>query len=169
MRRFVFFVSLGIVIVGAGMQASVHGQEGRSVGQARLSGDNEVPPVDAKGRGQASIFIKPAASEIDFRVTVTNVADMTQAHIHCGPAGVNGPVVAFLFGFLPGGSTLNGVLASGTITENQIIPRPDSAACPGGVGGLDDLLAHIASGNAYVNVHTIANPGGEIRGQIVAH
>jgi hypothetical protein len=47
-----------------------------------------------------------------------------------------------------------------------VIDRPDSAACPGGVSGLDDLLDKIQSGDAYVNVHTVAYQAGEIRGQI---
>lgn len=169
MRRAVLFVGLCVVVVIGAIQVPVQGQASRSVGQARLLGTNEVPPVETDGRGQASIFVRPDAGEIEFRVSVTNVANMTQAHIHCGTEGVNGPVVAFLFGFVSGGTTLNGILATGTITEDDIIPRPDSAECPGGVGSLSDLIAQIGSGNTYVNVHTIANPGGEIRGQIVAH
>lgn len=34
---------------------------------------------------------------------------------------------------------------------------------------LEAAEEHIESGNAYVNVHTLENPGGEVRGQIVAH
>jgi hypothetical protein len=74
-------------------------------------------------------------------------------------------VVAFLFPFDAAGVTLNGTLVEGTITADDIIPRPDSPACPGGVATFEDLLAKIRSGDAYVNVHTLAFPAGEIRGQ----
>jgi hypothetical protein len=75
-------------------------------------------------------------------------------------------VVAFLFGFDPAGVSENGVLAEGTITAANVIPRPDSPACPGGVANFDDLIAKMRSGDAYVNVHTVAFPAGEIRGQL---
>jgi hypothetical protein len=75
-------------------------------------------------------------------------------------------VVAFLFGPVLGGLDANGVLAQGALTNANTIPRPDSAQCPGGVANFDELIAKIRSGEAYVNVHTLANPGGEIRGQI---
>jgi hypothetical protein len=58
---------------------------------------------------------------------------------------------------LPG--TTNGILATGTIT---------SASLVGALKGktLNDLIVKMNEGNAYVNVHTMMNPGGEIRGQI---
>jgi hypothetical protein len=75
-------------------------------------------------------------------------------------------VVAFLFGFLAGGTgDVNGVLSEGTITASNVIAQPDSAACPGGVSGFDDLLEQMRAGATYTNVHTVAVPSGEIRGQ----
>ena len=131
-----------------------------------LAGRNEVPPVDSRGQGQAKLAVSDDGTAIDFRLTVANLENITQAHIHCGAEGVNGPVVVFLFGFVSGGVTLNGILGEGTITAAGVIPRPSSEACPGGVADLDDLLAKIEAGQAYVNVHTVANSGGEIRGQL---
>ena len=98
--------------------------------------------------------------------STANIDDVTQSHIHCGPPGVAGPVVVFLFGFVAEGVTVNGRLSEGTITAANVIPRPDSAACPGGIADFDDLLAKMRSGDTYVNVHTIENPPGEIRGQL---
>ena len=95
------------------------------------------------------------------------------AHIHVGAVGVNGPVVAFLFGpAAAGGGRTDGVLATGTITSDQV-DGPDGL----GVETLADLLDEMRSGNAYVNVHTNDGvgdpdsgpgdfPGGEVRGQI---
>jgi hypothetical protein len=131
-----------------------------------LSGGEENPAVDTNARGVAIYKLSNDGTALQYKLIVANIEDVTQAHIHCGGPGVNGPVVAFLFGFDPAGVTINGVLAEGTITAANVIPRPDSAACPGGVANFDELLAKIRSGDAYTNVHTIANPGGEIRGQI---
>jgi hypothetical protein len=108
----------------------------------------------------------PAALGVGIGLIVANIEGVTQSHIHCGAEGVNGPVVAFLFGPVLGGLDANGVLAQGALTNANTIPRPDSAQCPGGVANFDELIAKIRSGEAYVNVHTLANPGGEIRGQI---
>lgn len=132
---------------------------------AHLLGDEEVPPVDTQAQGQAIFQLNAEEEALDFRLLVANIEDVTQAHIHCGAAGVNGPVVVFLFGLEPAGVTVNGVLSQDTITGDDIIVRPDSPACPGGVATFDDLLAKMLSGDTYTNVHTLVNPGGEIRGQ----
>lgn len=131
---------------------------------APLSGGAEIPPNDSQGTGVATFKLSKDGTELSYKLIVANIDDVTQAHIHCGSEDVNGPVVAFLFGFVADGVTVNGVLAEGTITS--VIPRPDSPACPGGVADFDDLLAKMRSGDAYVNVHTVEIPGGEIRGQI---
>jgi hypothetical protein len=52
------------------------------------------------------------------------------------------------------------------IGAGDVIAAPDSAACPGGVASLADLILKIQSGETYVNVHTLAHPGGEIRGPL---
>lgn len=131
-----------------------------------LSGDGEVPPVDTLGRGNAIFSANANRTEINYKVLVANVKNMTQAHIHCGAADVNGPVVIFLFGLMPAGENLNGILAQGTVTADDLIVRPDSEACPGGIGSFEELIARMEAGETYANVHTIDNPGGEIRGQI---
>jgi hypothetical protein len=133
---------------------------------APLNGGEEVPPVNTNARGATTFKLSRDGTELSYRLIVANIPNVTQAHIHCGAAGANGPVVVFLFGFDPAGVTVNGVLAEGTITAANVIPRPDSEVCPGGVANFDELLAKMRSGNAYVNVHTIDWPGGEIRGQI---
>jgi hypothetical protein len=133
--------------------------------RAHLAGRNEVPPVDTRAQGEATYRLSKDGSSLNFKLIVANIEDVTQAHIHCGSAGVNGPVVIFLFGFDPAGVSPDGVLSEGVITAANVIARPDSAVCPGGLADFDDLIAHMRAGNTYTNVHTIANPGGEIRGQ----
>jgi hypothetical protein len=133
---------------------------------AFLKGANEVPAVETDAFGVSTLGVDRAETAIKFALVTVGLKDIVQAHIHCGAPGVNGPVVAFLFGPADPAVTKNGLLSHGAITDEEVIPRPDSAACPGGVANFDDLLAQIRAGNAYVNVHTTANPGGEIRGQL---
>jgi hypothetical protein len=131
-----------------------------------LSGGQEVPPVETGGTGNAIFHLSPDATELDYKLISSNIEGVTQSHIHCGTPGVNGPVVVFLYGFNAAGVDPNGILAQGTITAGDVIPRADSGACPGGVADLDDVIEKLRTGGAYVNVHTLANPPGEIRGHV---
>ncbi len=125
---------------------------------AHLKGTNEVPPVSSRAQGQAIFHLSSDGSQLKFMLIVANIENVFAAHIHRAPAGVNGPIVAFLFSGSPSGR-ISGVLAEGTITAANLI---------GPLAGhpLSDLIVAINAGNAYSNVHTTAHPGGEIRGQI---
>ena len=138
---------------------------GHSNFDAKLRGEAENPSVDTQAVGHAKLKVSQSGDSIDFKVVVAKIEDITQAHIHCGAEGVNGPIVAFLYGLGPT-VTVNGILAQGTITPGALIPRDSSAMCPGGVANFADLIEKIETGGAYVNVHTVANPGGEIRGPV---
>lgn len=161
LRPLILVALLAILLLASSAQAA-----GKRNFTASLKGRNEVPAVETRGQGEAIFHLSKDETELEFKLIVANIQDVTQAHIHCGAEDVNGPVVAFLFGFDPGGRTINGILSTGTLDSGDIIPRPDSEVCPGGVADFDDLVEKIRSGEAYVNVHTIANPAGEIRGQI---
>jgi hypothetical protein len=129
---------------------------------APLSGAEEVPPVDTRARGTAVFSLTPDGSAIGYRLTVAHIEGVTQAHIHLAPAGSNGPFVVFLFGPVAAGTSVNGILAEGTFTEADLVARPAI-----GFGGtMEELLSAMRGGGAYVNVHTRANPPGEIRGQV---
>jgi hypothetical protein len=140
--------------------------EVKKVFTAHLSGANEVPPVDLNGQGQVTFTLNESGTALHYKLMVANINNITQAHIHCGASGVNGPVVVFLFGFDATGVTKNGILAEGTITSANIIARPSSDACMGGLATFENLLERMRNGGVYVNVHTLAFPGGEIRGQV---
>jgi aldose sugar dehydrogenase len=130
---------------------------------AKLSGANEVPPVDSRATGQAIFRPGKDGHSLAFRLIVANIKDVTQAHIHLGRPGVNGSVVAWLYPegppaqLIPG--RFGGVLAEGTITAAELV---------GPLAGqpLSALLEAMRAGEAYVNVHTSRHPAGEIRGQI---
>ena len=161
MKRNMLIVSLVAVLAIVAMAAAASAGENRNF-VAVLSGGEEVPAVDTHARGLAEFQLSKDGGELGFRLIVANIEDVVASHIHCGTEGVNGPVVAFLY---PGPVVSpNGILAQGTLTAADVIPRPDSPACPGGVANFDDLIAKMGSGGAYANVHTVGNPGGAIPG-----
>jgi hypothetical protein len=105
-----------------------------------LSGANEVPPVTTTASGGGTMTFG-ADGSVSGSVSTTGVAG-TAAHIHEGAAGKNGPVIVPL---TKEGDTYK-VAAGAKLTEAQ--------------------MASLKAGNLYVNVHSAAHPGGEIRGQL---
>jgi hypothetical protein len=133
------------------------------VSVAHLSGGEEVPPVDTRATGQAVFRLSRDGESLAYRLIVANIENVTMAHIHLAPAGVNGPVVAWLYPDGPPAQLVegrsSGVLATGTITADDLVGPLAGAS-------LDDLLDAMRAGNTYVNVHTSQHPPGEVRGQI---
>lgn len=130
---------------------------------AHLSGDQEVPPKETLATGEAIFQLNKEGTELSYKLIVANLEDLHMSHIHIAPAGANGGVVVWpypsapLAVMLPG--TTNGILATGVITSASLVGTLKGKT-------LNDLITQINEGNAYVNVHTMVNPGGEIRGQI---
>jgi hypothetical protein len=131
--------------------------------KAVLSGDQEVPPNDSNAKGNVIFQLSRDGEELSYRLIVANLDNVTQAHIHYGEAGVNGPVVVWLYPaeppsqLIPG--TTSGVLQEGVITKDNLV----------GMLNGEELSALVDLMNAqqvYVNVHTSQYPPGEIRGQI---
>jgi len=105
-----------------------------------LSGANEVPPVTTSASGDGAISIADDGT-VSGSVTTKGVQG-TAAHIHMGAAGKNGPVVV------------------------PFTKEGDTYKAPAGAKLNADQLKAFKSGNLYVNVHSAANPNGEIRGQL---
>jgi hypothetical protein len=130
---------------------------------ASLKGREEVPAVETIAQGQAIFHLSKDGTELSYKLIVANIENVLMAHIHIGPAGVNGPVVVWLYPEGPPPQLIegrfDGILAEGVITEADLV---------GMLAGMtmDDLVAEMLAGNTYVNVHTTQFPGGEIRGQI---
>jgi hypothetical protein len=79
-------------------------------GTAALAGENERPvPVDTRARGTATFTLSDDGSTLHYKLIVANIDRVTQSHIHIAPVDSAGPVVVFLFGFVAGGVTQNGV------------------------------------------------------------
>jgi hypothetical protein len=149
-RSLVLLLSLGLALIALSATASA----GVNF-VAPLSGAEEVPSVDTKATGVAKFKLREEG--LVFKVGVANIEDVVASHIHCGAVGVNGPVGVTLFSGGP--VTVDSTLAEGVITA------PDEGNLCGWTD-LDAVLAALMSGDTYVNVHTVAHLGGEIRGQV---
>jgi hypothetical protein len=106
-----------------------------------LSGDQEAPAVTSSGSGTGTITVN-ADKTVSGSVTTTGVTG-SMAHIHNGAPGKNGPVVIPL-----------------TKGENN------SWSVPPGAKLTDEQYQAFKKGDLYVNVHSAAHQGGEIRGQL---
>ena len=121
----------------------------------QMSGANEVPAVAGGATGTATFTLN--GKTLSYVVTVNGLSGNAAAsHIHFGGAGTNGNI-AYPFA---AAAVQSGQVASGSIDLTQPVSN-GSASISG-----DSLLALLNAGQVYTNVHTAANPGGEIRGQI---
>lgn len=111
---------------------------------ALLSAAQEVPPNGSTATGTGVAFLHEPDNRIVYSVRTTGLVNVTAAHVHRAPAGVNGGVLEGLTG---GPNDYCGVTRRLTAVE---------------------LVAAKADG-LYFNVHTAANPGGEIRGQMLVN
>lgn len=157
-----------VLLVGIAGSASAATLEFDSM----LTGDQEVPPVATAASGSATLVLNSAQDRLTIEIQTQGVDldgnqtpknpddDVILAHIHNAPAGVNGSVV---FGFIGPNSDMNGDLvidaAAGTITSAW-------DASEGEATTLAAQLQNLFDGELYINIHTDANSGGEIRGQI---
>ncbi len=109
---------------------------------ADLTAGAEVPATDSAATGTADVTVDTNAKTVSWTVTVQDLTgDATAAHIH-GPA-------------------------SETETAPPVIDMSD-AIMDGSADITDEQMTALKDGQYYVNVHTEQNPGGEIRGQLVA-
>jgi hypothetical protein len=160
---------IGVMVVVIGYFSIVSMAHAEGTFTAVLSGENEVPPVLTNTSGRVRITFNADDTAAEFQLQVLQGVGITQAHIHCGPAGVNAPIVVFLAGLNSQGYNVNAFfpwIFGATVTDSSIIPRT-AEQCPIAINNLRDLIALIRAGNAYANVHSLANSGGEVRGQLV--
>lgn len=151
------------LLAGAAVQSGDH-DEGREF-EARLLGSEEVPPVETATTGTAELEFNRSFTKAEYELKVRKGVRVTQSHIHCAPRGANGPVIVFLAGFHAQGWDVNGSwIESATITDANVLPA--GLTCPHPITNLRELVDAIRNGEAYVNVHTVAHPPGEVRGQL---
>jgi len=119
---------------------------------AVLSGAYEVPPIETQATGTAELSL--VGSQLHYRLHVDSIGDITGAYIHLGGAGETTPAVADLFDGVKAGPT-SGVLSSGTLAMADVHGTT-----------MRQLRQALQHDDAYVTVHTLAHPGGELRGQL---
>jgi hypothetical protein len=105
-----------------------------------LSGKNEVPPVNTSASGEGTISIADDGA-VGGSVTTKGVQG-TAAHIHMGKEGANGPVIV------------------------PFTKEGETYKAPAGAKLNADQMKAFQAGDLYFNVHSEANKGGEIRGQL---
>ena len=109
-----------------------------------LNGSQEVPSVSTSATGTGTFTLTTTGLQYDITVRNLSGSVITGAHFHRGDVGVSGPVIE-------------------PITVNQTTLRA--------TGTWTDLTAEerslLLDGDVYVNIHTVAHPNGEIRGQVV--
>lgn len=111
--------------------------------KADLKGSNEVPPNASPASGKAEATLDTETRVLSWKVTYADLTGPAMgAHFH-GPTepGKNAGIA------LPFKTVQSPIEGTATLTENQAT----------------DLLA----GKWYANIHTAANPGGELRGQMM--
>ena len=106
-----------------------------------LTGASEVPPVSTSASGSGTVTINPDRS-VSVKISVTGMT-ATASHIHQGAAGTNGPVIVPF-----------------TKTGDNTFAAPEGAKLT------EAQYAAYKAGDLYVNVHSAAHPGGEIRAQL---
>ena len=108
---------------------------------SRMLGSKQIPVVTTPAFGAASLFLSQNNTKLEYKIVVNGLSGaISVAHLHFGAANRSGGVAYAL--------TITGNVLTGVLDVNAAF--------------IDSLTA----GNVYANIHTAANPTGEIRGQL---
>jgi len=160
------------ITVAPALTAAPHVEEFHTV----LSGFNEVGGLNAQtgailsdGRGTLDLRLDRGNQTLSFVLRYSGLTNVTQAHIHFGKVHMAGGVMVFFCSNLdtkPPGTqacpTTAGTV-TGTLTAASII-GPTAQNVP--VGDFEAIVDALETDTTYANVHTMAFPAGEIRGEI---
>lgn len=182
-------LAASVLALVAGVAVADNKNNDRWVLSVRLSGFAEVPTVSTTGKGRFTAKLDSVTGNIDYELSYEGLqGNVTQSHIHIGPPQNTGGISIWLC------QTVAPFLAPVTVPPSIVPTCPASGSVTGTItpahvvgptpqlvtaGQLDEVLAAIRSGYAYVNVHSGPNttsvppspgvPGGEIRGQVRFH
>jgi MYXO-CTERM domain-containing protein len=151
-------LSAAAVLATAGVASAAN----ITIGPFPLEGSQEVPAVITPASGSATLTLDTVTGDFTLDYDFAGLdGPVTVAHFHNAPAGVNGGVVYWLAA--PGAPNNN----PDTLLSP---PMPDgvTSASASGTGVLSaSIVQEILDGNIYINIHSTANGGGELRGQVV--
>jgi CHRD domain len=169
-------LSAGAILAGLLVQpstapaVSAHGHHRRAF-SARLSSFNEGPlTLSTPARGSFRAKLSKDGTSLSYKLTISGLTDVRQSHIHLGKTRLNGGIMVWLCqsptNVDPTGTapmcvdegTVEGTLSSANVLglAGQGLPA----------GAFDEFIEALHKDAGYVNVHTGAFPGGEIRGQV---
>jgi len=159
MRRVLTFAFAGLFVL---LVSAAQAQAQTITFTAQLHGGNEVPVVVTGSAGTATVTWNPTTKQGTYRVDVYNLpVAATASHIHAGAVGAGGPVIVNFT--VPGANAISNDFGfSGTFGCTDVVPR-----APQGINSCEDFEQALLLNNTYANVHSTANPGGEIRGQLI--
>jgi hypothetical protein len=152
---------LVLSVATVGHTTTIFAQLGLPHFTAKLSGSNEVPPVNTTGSGIASFQVSAVGYRLimNYQLHLKHMNAVTGVNIHSGKRNENGPIVARLF-TPPKAPPKGAINVYGTLTSSGLTGQLKDKT-------IDILVNMIRSGGAYVNVHTTKNHNGEVRGQIL--
>jgi|SRR2546427_981842 len=168
-QRIIYGALAPVCILAAAGPAFRTGDHDEIVLRADLTGVQEVPSVLSRATGDWSAVVDPTMTSVTFTMTYSDLSTAVLfSHIHFGQPGVNGGVMVFFCnntanGPQPRPCPTPGGTVSGTFTAADVQAVTSQGIS---VGNLGDVIAAIRTGRAYVNVHSVRSPGGEIRGRV---
>lgn len=117
----------------------------------------ETPTVAGTNASCYASFVMTTPNRLRYKLNCLGLEDITGAHIH-GPADAdnNGPVVIGLFSNPSGTGPVAGKVVTDVIVRSEV-----------GTETFDAVLDVLGGDKGYVNVHTLADPAGAVRGQII--
>lgn len=128
---------------------------------AQLTGAEAIPAVTTDATGTLTLTVAEDGASVDYVFEVSNLSDVTVARLRVGAAGATGDEILAIFQGPTIVGSFSGVVAEGSFTAAQFVD-------PGPLAGktIADFVALIESGTVYLNVGTVTNRNGELRGQL---
>ena len=154
-----------VAILSGGAYANVHtvansggdirGALGAVTLRSTLSSLQEPGNIVSAATGSGVTTVNADRNQVVLRLEVSGLMNIIAAHYHVGNPAVNGPVIITL----SAGSFVSPLLKTLTMSDLTLVPAQ-------GINNIGDAINAMLAGRSYLNVHTMANMGGEIRGQV---
>jgi CHRD domain len=152
-------------LVGASSVALADGFEWKA---RKIKAANEVPTPVGNPTATAKATFELEDGAIHYKLKMgKGIQGAFMAHVHAGAPGVAGPIVVWLYGGPPPNPANARDFANGEVVAKGTVSAGDFVGPLAGKS-LDEIITALNSGNYYVNIHTLRNRPGEIRGQVVA-
>lgn len=163
-RFVVTTVAFGTIAVGTVVSAGEHEWRARPINAAQ-----EVPTPVGNPTAEARAEFELDDGAIEYKLKMRKpIEDAFMAHIHLGARGTAGPIVVWLFGTPPPNPAANFDFAKGDIVASGTLHASDFIGALAGKS-IEEIADALDSGGYYVNIHTVRNRAGEIRGQVELH